>query len=330
MDSQLTRLLSDRPIVVLGPLGAVSLLFNALFAKFILGDSFSLNLALGTVAIVGGAVLIGIFGVVPEETHYLDELIRLYSRPQFIVWITLLSLSIIVVLSVAHSIEWALDRRLTKVHERSSPSSPSTPARRGSLLWRRRSGMRSKSAANSPGKYGAVEVVAVTDNAGIPSHGILKNVRILEGGDEGDRKPLMVDIDRGQFLCCFPWLACELRRIFFETVVGVAWDTPFSDTVERTKLVLGLAYGAASGTLSGLCLLFAKTGIDLLILTVIGNNQVCLLHTAPARTFIDSDYAQFGRFQAWLIVFVLIFAALLQVGLLFESMEPELIMTLIL
>lgn len=35
------------PIVVLGPLGAVSLLYNAFFAKVILGDSFSLHLILG-------------------------------------------------------------------------------------------------------------------------------------------------------------------------------------------------------------------------------------------------------------------------------------------
>lgn len=36
------------PIVVLGPLGAVSLLYNAFFAKIILGDSFSINLVLGS------------------------------------------------------------------------------------------------------------------------------------------------------------------------------------------------------------------------------------------------------------------------------------------
>lgn len=90
-------------------------------------------------------------------------------------------------------------------------------------------------------------------------------------------------------------MAIPILRSFSTDVVlltiaqGVAWDTPYSDTVERTKLVLGLAYGAASGTLSGLCLLFAKTGIDLLILTVIGKNQVSLrgLHWPPR---ISSDH----------------------------------------
>ena len=35
------------PIVVLGPLGAVSLLYNAFFAKIILGDRFTLHLIAG-------------------------------------------------------------------------------------------------------------------------------------------------------------------------------------------------------------------------------------------------------------------------------------------
>lgn len=50
------------PIVVLGPLGAVSLLWNAFFAKFILGDDFTANMAAGIALISGGAVLIGVFG----------------------------------------------------------------------------------------------------------------------------------------------------------------------------------------------------------------------------------------------------------------------------
>lgn len=47
-----------------------------------------------------------------------------------------------------------------------------------------------------------------------------------------------------------------------------------SAAIEKSRLILGVAYGGASGTLSGLCLLFAKTGIELLILTVVGQNQV--------------------------------------------------------
>jgi hypothetical protein len=49
---------------------------------------------------------------------------------------------------------------------------------------------------------------------------------------------------------------------------------------ERTRIWVGAAYGATSGTLSGLCLLFTKTGIELLIMSIVGkSNQVSLLRT---------------------------------------------------
>lgn len=43
---------------------------------------------------------------------------------------------------------------------------------------------------------------------------------------------------------------------------------------ERSRVWVGAAYGATSGTLSGLCLLFTKTGIELLIMSIMGKNQV--------------------------------------------------------
>jgi uncharacterized membrane protein YhhN len=60
------------------------------------------------------------------------------------------------------------------------------------------------------------------------------------------------------------------------------------------RLWLGIAYGSASGTMSGLCLLFAKTGAELLILTVMGKNQ-------------------FKRWESWMIVLALLVCALAQV-----------------
>ena len=59
----------------------------------------------------------------------------------------------------------------------------------------------------------------------------------------------------------------------------------------RTSLLLALAYAAASGTLSGLCLIFAKSGVELLILTFDGVNQ-------------------FYRWEAWLLIGGLIVFAL--------------------
>lgn len=72
------------PIVILAPLGAVSLIYNALLARLILGDTFGKQAILGTALVAGGAVLIAVFGVVPEEEHSLDDLLRLWARPAFL------------------------------------------------------------------------------------------------------------------------------------------------------------------------------------------------------------------------------------------------------
>jgi hypothetical protein len=44
----------------------------------------------GTLAIAGGAVLIAIFGIVPEPTHSLEDLIILLRRRPFVVYFSLL------------------------------------------------------------------------------------------------------------------------------------------------------------------------------------------------------------------------------------------------
>lgn len=91
------------PIVILAPLGAVSLLWNALFARILLGDVFSKWMALGTILIAGGAVLIAIFGIVPEPTHSIEDLLILFSRPTFIVYFSLLGLVLAVCLVIVSS-----------------------------------------------------------------------------------------------------------------------------------------------------------------------------------------------------------------------------------
>lgn len=64
--------------------------------------------------------------------------------------------------------------------------------------------------------------------------------------------------------------------------------------VQRTQLGLSVAYGGASGTLSGACLLLAKSGVELLVLTFSGQNQ-------------------FSRWQSWFLLLIMIIAALAQV-----------------
>ena len=84
------------PVVILAPLGAVSLLWNAFFARLLLGDVFSPWMILGTLLIAGGAVLIAVFGIVPEPTHSLEDLLRLFNRPAFVAYFSLLGFVVFV------------------------------------------------------------------------------------------------------------------------------------------------------------------------------------------------------------------------------------------
>ncbi len=92
--------IASLPVVILAPLGAVSLLWNAFFARLILGDVFSPWMLLSTLCIAGGAVLIAVFGIVPEPNHSLEDLLALFSRPAFIVYFSLLGIFTVVSLVI--------------------------------------------------------------------------------------------------------------------------------------------------------------------------------------------------------------------------------------
>ena len=91
--------IASLPVVILAPLGAVSLLWNAFFARFLLGDVFSLWLVLGTLLIAIGAVLIALFGIVPEPTRSLEDLLELFGRSAFIVYFSILGAAVVVCLA---------------------------------------------------------------------------------------------------------------------------------------------------------------------------------------------------------------------------------------
>lgn len=102
--------IASLPVVILAPLGAVSLLWNAFFARLLLGDVFSPYMIFGTIAIAGGAVLIAIFGIVPEPTHSLESLLILFARKAFIVYFTLLGTAVLGCLIVVSTPHWRLGR----------------------------------------------------------------------------------------------------------------------------------------------------------------------------------------------------------------------------
>ncbi|KAL9544448.1 hypothetical protein MBANPS3_007626 [Mucor bainieri] len=93
------------PIVILAPIGAMGLVFNAIAAKIVLGDPFKRNTVIGTLLIVVGALLVGLFGVIPEPDHDIDDLIRLYRKPAFIAYFSILEFVIITGLLTTHYFE---------------------------------------------------------------------------------------------------------------------------------------------------------------------------------------------------------------------------------
>lgn len=60
---------------------------------------------IGTILIAGGAVLIAVFGIVPEPTHSLEDLLVLFSRPAFVVYFSLLGFFLAVALVIVSGLE---------------------------------------------------------------------------------------------------------------------------------------------------------------------------------------------------------------------------------
>ncbi|KAJ9068997.1 hypothetical protein DSO57_1022985 [Entomophthora muscae] len=84
------------PVTLLAPIGAFSLVCNALFARLLLKDTWSWQAGVGTLIILLGATVVGIFGSLPESERSLDDLLVLYSRPQFILYFAIQNVFIII------------------------------------------------------------------------------------------------------------------------------------------------------------------------------------------------------------------------------------------
>ena len=80
-------------------------------------------------------------------------------------------------------------------------------------------------------------------------------------------------------------------------------------SVNRIRLLLAISYASFSGIISGMCLLFAKSGVELLVLTLGGDNQ-------------------FRRWETWMLVLGLIAFSLLQLWYLHKALilaDPTLV-----
>ncbi|KDQ63545.1 hypothetical protein JAAARDRAFT_29562 [Jaapia argillacea MUCL 33604] len=239
--------IASLPVVILAPLGAVSLLWNAFFARFLLGDVFSPWMILGTLLVAGGAVLIAVFGIVPEPNHSLDDLLRLFARPTFVAYFTSLGVVVFFWLAITHIVEYSF-KRSHRVHL--SPSPPLSPT----LL-----------------PTDAVTTQLVTENTPL-----IDRKRSISAASS---PPSSISIDTRP------------------------------PKLDHTLLMLSLSYASISGILSGMCLLFAKSGVELLVLTLKGHNQ-------------------FWRWEAWMLVLGLVVFALLQLWYLHKGLvlaDPTLV-----
>ena len=89
------------PLPVLSTLQASGLVFNTICATLILSEPFTRWSLGGTCLVAGGAVLIALYGALPEPSHNLDQLLHLLARPQFILWMFGTAVIVAVILAVA-------------------------------------------------------------------------------------------------------------------------------------------------------------------------------------------------------------------------------------
>ncbi|POS87608.1 hypothetical protein EPUL_006182 [Erysiphe pulchra] len=88
------------PLPVLSTLQASGLVFNSICATFILGEPFTRWSLSGTLLISSGAVLIAIFGAIPEPAHTLEQLLFLLVQRNFIVWMIMQSVLVIGIIMI--------------------------------------------------------------------------------------------------------------------------------------------------------------------------------------------------------------------------------------
>ncbi|KAI9641824.1 hypothetical protein NHQ30_009684 [Ciborinia camelliae] len=94
------------PLPVLSTLQASGLVFNSICATLILGEPFTRWSLGGTLLVSTGAILIAIFGAIPEPAHTLDQLLLLLGRRTFVIWMIMQALLVAGIVAVA----WFLGR----------------------------------------------------------------------------------------------------------------------------------------------------------------------------------------------------------------------------
>src|SRR4051812_4441086 len=83
------------PLPVLSTLQASGLVFNSICASIILSEPFTKYSFIGTMLVAIGALLIALFGAIAEPSHNLDQLLALLERKNFLVWMIMTGIAVL-------------------------------------------------------------------------------------------------------------------------------------------------------------------------------------------------------------------------------------------
>ncbi|KAJ3089965.1 hypothetical protein HK102_005039 [Quaeritorhiza haematococci] len=98
--------LSFIPPVILAPLDSTGLIFNLFFSRLFLGSRITRSDYLGTLLIVIGCTVVSIFASnMPDDRKTLDDLIRTYTHPSFIIYSSITLAFVIILFSVIKLLE---------------------------------------------------------------------------------------------------------------------------------------------------------------------------------------------------------------------------------
>ncbi|KAJ2893648.1 hypothetical protein IWW38_002805 [Coemansia aciculifera] len=266
-----TIALTILPVFVAAPLAAVGLVANAVFAKYILASSFAHTDLLGTLLVSLGSCCVAVFGAIEEPPLSLEELLKLYSRPAYVVFFALYST--LVVCLIATELFWR--RRYVRL-ALSSGASSSPPSREVALhqvppaprwplgIVRSASTERAPLLLLSPPESSS-GYSSVTEQLS-PEPSSTSPLRNHSGISTSPPPPASTEA-----------VDCMYRRHFSETneALLLSHDEGKTSRGEQVaRYVSGLLSAVLSGLLCSQTLLLAKSGIGLLLLTFQGDMQL--------------------------------------------------------
>ncbi|WWC69985.1 uncharacterized protein I206_103929 [Kwoniella pini CBS 10737] len=277
--------LDSLPIIILAPLGAISLIYNAILSKFLLKDKFGKNWLIGTSLISLGAILIAIFGVVKEDSneenhHTLDEILILFKRSTFLIFFSILSFLTFTVIIISHLTVFHVHRQISKIQLPLDPSNESGRSTPVSIVPSNAASPHSNS-TSIPFRFTKPRRWSSPTSSSIPLPKSFTPKSILK---PKHNQNLHLEIDPP------PNCSDQIKTMM-----------KLNEKQQKKLTLCGLGFASASGTLSGMCLVLAKAAVELLVLTI---NYF--------RTNGQQGKNELLRIQTWFLVLGLGICAILQ------------------